>query len=87
MQSLLRQKAKEKKFRWADLGSGNLNEEKKVSLHTTVAFKWPLPLNAQLVVSIRHSSFRTRTIEIPQCSFGGRYAQTKPFPFFFALGF
>jgi hypothetical protein len=58
MQFSRHRKAKGTNFRWADLVSGNLKEEKEFSLHPTAAFQWPPPLNAQLVASIGHRGFR-----------------------------
>jgi hypothetical protein len=43
-----------KNFRWADLVSGNLKEEKNAHSDPTVAFKWPSASTAQLFLSIRH---------------------------------
>ena len=41
-------------FRWADLVSGNLKEEKDAHSTYTAAIEWPYASTAQLVVSIRH---------------------------------
>src|ERR1035438_9646722 len=47
-------------FRWADLVSGNLKEEKDASLGSTGAFRWPSP-------STRNLLYRYVRQQVRQC--------------------
>src|ERR1035437_1202199 len=65
-------------FRWADLVSGNLKEEKNA--HSTQLLHSGGPLYRRATCCIDRSESRSGTAEsgVPSCTFGGKQAQTQP---------
>src|ERR1035437_504549 len=66
-------------FRWADLVSGNLKEEKG-DAHSTQLLHSGGPLYRRATCCIDRSESRSGTAEsgVPSCTFGGKQAQTQP---------